>query len=295
MSATMTSLDHVHRYFQAWNDRDPAAVLATFAEGGTYLDPNVAGPPLSGQALASYAQGLFEGFPDLRFEVPALATLPNGVTVARWLMRGTNTGALRGAPPSGQVVALPGVDFIVTAETGLRSVEGYFDRQTMAEQLGLQVLVQPHTAGPFQFGYGVRTDAGHRTRPGAVSLTWIETRSQAEAGQVRAISRPLAAELRTVPGFLSWMGVGIGNRMFTITAWESEQAARQVMRQPIHREGVRQFFAEDLGAAVHTSVWSVHHLGPVWLRCPSCRRVSDAAAGDTCDCGRQLPQPPPYW
>src|SRR5688500_7028039 len=109
MTATLTSLAHVHRYFQAWNDRDPAGVVASFAEGGTYIDPNVPGPPLSGPALAAYAQGLFEGFPDLHFEIPDLETLPDGVTVARWLMRGTNTGPLHGAPPSGQVIALPGV------------------------------------------------------------------------------------------------------------------------------------------------------------------------------------------
>ena len=290
----MTSLTHVHRYFQAWNDRDPAAVAATLAEGGTYSDPNVAGP-LSGQALASYAQALFEGFPDLHFEIQELATLPDGMTVARWLMRGTNTGSLRGAPPSGRVIALPGVDYIVTTEAGLRSVEGYFDRQTMAEQLGLQVLVQPHSAGPFRFGYSVNTDSGTWARPGAISLTWIDTRSPAEAEQVRAISRPLAAELRTVPGFLSWMGVGIGNRLSTISAWRDEDAARQVMRLDLHRAAVRRFFSEDFGAAVHTGVWSAHHLNPLWVRCPACQQVTDATAGDTCDCGRQLPPPPHYW
>jgi steroid delta-isomerase-like uncharacterized protein len=295
MTATLTSQAQVHRYFQAWNDRDPAAVVAAFVEGGTYVDPTVVGPPLSGQALAAHAQALFEGFPDLRFEVPELVTRPDGVTVARWLMRGTNTGPLRGAPPSGQTVALPGVDFIATTEAGVRSVEGYFDRQAMAEQLGFQVLVQPYAMGPFRFGYAVRTDAGHSTRPGAVSMTWIDTRSPAEAEQVRAITRPLAAELRKVPGFLSWMGVGIGSRMFTITAWESEQAARQVMRMPLHQEAVRRFFTQDFGAAVHTGVWSAHHLNPLWLRCPSCRRVADATAGDTCDGGHRLPQRPAYW
>lgn len=295
MTAMSTSLAHVHRYFQAWNDRDPAAVVAALVDGGTYVDPTVTGSPLSGPALASYAQGLFEGFPDLRFEVQELATLPDGVTVARWLMHGTNTGPLRGAPPSGQAVALPGVDFIATTDAGVRSVEGYFDRQAMAEQLGLQVLVQPHAAGPFRFGWAVRTDAGNRARPGAVSLTWIETRSPAESAEVRAISRPLAAELRKLPGFLSWMGVGIGDRLFTITAWESEQAARQVMRQQLHQDAVKRFFAEDFGAAAHTGVWSVHHLNPRWQRCPACRRMTDADDRDTCDCGQQLPQAPPYW
>jgi SnoaL-like domain len=130
MSATMTSQGHVHRYFEAWNDRDPPAVMATFVEGGTCSDPNVTGPPLSGPALAAYARSLFEGFPDLRFEVPELETLPDGVT--------------------------------------------------------------------------------------------------------------------------SWMGVGIGRRMYTISAWRDEEAARQVMRLDVHRAAVKRFFGEDFAAAVHT-------------------------------------------
>jgi steroid delta-isomerase-like uncharacterized protein len=295
MTATLTSRAHVQRYFQAWNDRDPAAVVAALDQGGTYVDPNVAGRPLSGEALAAYARGLFDSFPDLHFEVTELGTAPGGVTVARWLMRGTNTGPLRGAPPTGRSVALPGVDLIATSDTGLRSVEGFFDRQTMAEQLGLQVLVQPHAAGPFRFGYSVRTDAGRVVRPGAISLTWIEARSPAEAEEVRAVARPLAAELREVPGFLSWMGMGIGDRLFTITAWESEQAARQVMGKRLHQEAVKRFFSEDFAAAVHTEVWSAGRLNPLWVRCPACRRLTDAATAEVCECGRRLPEAPPYW
>jgi hypothetical protein len=52
---------------------------------------------------------------------------------------------------------------------------------------------------------------------------------------------------------------------------------------------------EDFGAAVHTGVWSAHHLNRLWLRCPACRRVADAGAADTCDCGQRLPEAPPYW
>jgi hypothetical protein len=46
---------------------------------------------------------------------------------------------------------------------------------------------------------------------------------------------------------------------------------------------------------LHTGVWSAHHLNPLWVRCPGCRRVADATAGDTCDCGHRLPEPPQYW
>ena len=52
----MNPLDIARTYFAAWNQRDPAAIVATFAEDGTYCDPTV--PALMGSALATYTSGL---------------------------------------------------------------------------------------------------------------------------------------------------------------------------------------------------------------------------------------------
>jgi steroid delta-isomerase-like uncharacterized protein len=299
MDISPSCLMQIEPYFKAWNAHDPGAVAAAFTEDGTYTDPTVAGPPLTSAALAEHVQALFAGFPDLAFVIlsaqPMDGGASGGTVVARWLMRGTNTGPLRGLPPSGRSVALPGVDLITIADGKIGSVEGYFDRQTMAEQLGLQVLVQPHAAGPFQFGYAVRATTGSTKVPAAVSLTWIDARSEEEADQVRAISRPLAAELAKAPGFISWLGVGIASRLFTITAWESEDAIKQAMRNNLHTGAIKRFFTEDFGAAVGTGIWSVHHLNPLWVRCPSCARVTDRAQAASCTCGQQLPESPQRW
>src|SRR5918993_2108357 len=64
----MDATDVAQRYFDAWNRRDPGAIVATFAEGGTYTDPN-APEGLSDRAIAEYAAGLFAAFPDLTFDV----------------------------------------------------------------------------------------------------------------------------------------------------------------------------------------------------------------------------------
>ncbi len=64
----MNTLDVARKYFEAWNSRDPSAIVATFAEGGTYTDP-ASGGALTGQALAEYTGGLFSAFPDLSFDV----------------------------------------------------------------------------------------------------------------------------------------------------------------------------------------------------------------------------------
>jgi hypothetical protein len=35
----MSALEVAQEYFNAWNRRDPAGIVATFMEGGTYNDP----------------------------------------------------------------------------------------------------------------------------------------------------------------------------------------------------------------------------------------------------------------
>jgi steroid delta-isomerase-like uncharacterized protein len=294
MAAAPGLMTAVESYFQAWNSRDPDAVPGVFAEGGTYADPTIADPPLPASGLAAHVRGVLAAFPDLSFEIlsaqPLDSTAGSGTAVARWLMRGTNTGPLRGNPPTGRPVALGGVDIITVADGEVATVEGYFDRQAMAEQLGLQVIVQPHAAGPFEFGYGVRA-SGHQAKPGAVSLTWIEARSPEEANEIRGISRPLAAELTSVPGCVSLLGSGFGDRMYLTAVWENKDAVGQVWRSSLHEGAVKRFFTEDFAAAIGTAVFTVDHVNAVWMRCTACAAVVNRTDNATCPCGQPLPEP----
>ena len=285
-------------YFEAWNAHNARAVIAALADGGTYADPATEGP-LAGAALADHARRLFGAFPDLNFEVvgaqPADASA-DGTMVIQWLMRGTNTGPWNGQPPTGRPVAIPGVDVFTVAAGEITSAEGYFDRQTLAEQLGFQMRPLPPAAGPFQFGYAVRASAGRGTVPGAFSLTWIDARTQHEADEVKLTAAAVAAELAQEPGFLSWVGMEIGSRLYTITAWESPDAVRAVMRNSTHLGAVKRFLTEDFCAAGSTGVWSVHHLNAVSVRCPSCAQLTDRAQpADSCACGQPLPPMPESW
>jgi steroid delta-isomerase-like uncharacterized protein len=299
MTASLPDLSQVQPYFNAWNTHDPEAVAAILAPGGTYSDPTVTGPPLSGAALAEHARVLLDGLPDLSFELlsaqPVDADLDGGSVVVRWLMRGTNTGPLLGWPPSGRSVALRGVDVITVAGGQMVSVESYFDRQTLAEQLGLQVIVQPDTYGPWQLGYAYSMTAGRAMDPGAIGVTWIDVRSPDEAEQIEALGDLVAAELIKAPGFISMLGAGVGNRLYTVTAWESADTARQTMRMSTHASAMKHVFSEGLGEAVGTGVWAVHHLNPLWVRCTSCARLTDRTqANGTCTCGQPLPASPPH-
>src|SRR5262245_42882855 len=99
------------RYFDAWNHRDAAAIVAAFTEGGTYSDP-VAGQGLTGEVLITYAKEMWGAFPDLSFEMVTLAAAGKDMVAVQWLMQGTNTGSFKALPPTNRSIAVRGADFI---------------------------------------------------------------------------------------------------------------------------------------------------------------------------------------
>jgi steroid delta-isomerase-like uncharacterized protein len=290
----MEAMDVAQRYFDAWNRRDAAELIATFADGGTYRDP-ATGQPLTGQAIGAYASGLWAAFPDLSFEIAHAAPAGDGTIAAQWIMCGTNNGSMLGQPPTGRTVALPGADFIRVEGKMVRSVEGYFDMKTFSEQLGLQTVVQPYTAGPFAFGTSVSVQTGKRTRPGAFSITAIQVRSDEEVEQVRAYSRQIAIEMLEMPGFISWFAAVIGHWMVTVTAWESPEHPRRLLQNGTHKEAMQTFFGPEFSTGATTSVWTPERIS-MWVRCAACgRMVSHDRSAGSCACGELLPEHPPYW
>ena len=282
------------KYIDAWNRHDGPGIIATFAEGGTYTDPLA--PGLSGEAIAAYARGLWEAFPDLSFELVGSTLAGNGLVATQWFMKGTNTGPFRGLPPTGRPVALPGADFIQVDGEGIRSVNGYFDAGEVPRQLGLQVTVQPHQAGPFRFGNAVAVQSGKHTRPGAFSITTVEARSDEEVGQIRNLSRQIALEALKLPGFIGWTGMTIGHRMMTVTAWEDAESPRALKRGGTHLEATKKFFGTELAAGGFTSVWVAERFNATLVRCTGCGRMTDYdKVNGQCGCGATLPEPPPYW
>jgi len=155
---------------------------------------------------------------------------------------------------------------------------------------------QPDAIGSFQYGLAARATSGSSKVPGAMSLTWIDCRSEEEKEQITLMAAEVATELTKEPGVLSWLGLSVGDRLYTITAWETEEAVRTVMRNSAHKEAVKRFFSGDLGAAATTGVWIPHHLNAVRLRCPACSALTDDVnAGGTCGCGETLPEAPEGW
>ena len=156
------ALQLAERYFDAWNRRDANAIVAVFAEGGTYTDPATQGP-LMGTAIGAYASRLWASFPDLSFEIASLVEA-DGAIAAEWVMKGTNLGPWNGLPPTGASVTLSGADVIRVEGERIRSVTGYFDSGAVPRALGLDVIVQPRTLGPFEFGVSTGSRAAKRQR-----------------------------------------------------------------------------------------------------------------------------------
>jgi steroid delta-isomerase-like uncharacterized protein len=287
----MSDLDLVQRYLDAWNDRDARAIASTFAPGGTYNDPTVDSIP--GDAVGEYAARLWSAFPDLTFDIVSIAAAGEGRVVAEWNMRGTNTGAFMGLPPTGRAIAVAGVDVIDVAADGIRAVKGYFDTRAIPVQLGLQVLVQPDTLGPFGFGNAVAVQSGSKAKPGAFGITTIWNES-AQTEEVRAMTRETAKDMLKMEGFI---GVGffrIGDRGVTISAWEKPEQVKQ-LRAGAHSEAMRRFWAE-VGYSAFTSVWVPDHINPMWVRCTACGKMNgyELQAG-VCKCGQPLAEPPAYF
>ena len=281
------------RYIEAWNSRSPAAIAEMFGDSGTYTDPVTSGP-LTGAAIAQFAEGLFAAFPDLGFEITSNVETAAGV-VLEWIMTGTNTGSLRGLPPTGKVIAVPGIDVIRVSNGRIASLRGYFDRQTMLEQLGLQVVVQPQQVGPVTFGVSTRVRSGDTATPGGLALTMVDARTDEEVQEIRLQSRRIMMGMPPMPGFLSFMGIVVGHRLYTVTAWTKPEQAHQVMVNEVHKEATATLMKGDLGAAFHSSIWAPVRIGPRWQRCLSCNRMVAQEESRTCTCGAALPEVQPYW
>lgn len=284
-------IDIAQKYFDAWNAHDAIGLVSTFAIDGVYQDPN---RTAHGDEIGAYAQGLWEAFPDLSFELVSKAETTTEMVVAEWLMTGTNSKPFQGLPPTGNKISLPGADFIKISGDKIGSVMGYFDTKAIPEQLGLQVLVQPSELGPFSFGNSVFAQTGKLMKPGAFSITSIWN-SDDDAEEIKNQSREIAKEMLGMDGFIGLGLARAGGRGITISAWEKPEDIRQIMQSPTHGHAMKRFWA-NLSDAAFTSVWVPESINPLWVRCTECKKMIDhEKRKGQCACGSKLPDPPPYF
>lgn len=292
----MQPLDIAQQYFDAWNRHDADGIVGLFSEAGTYADPT-SGGPLQGPAIGAYAAGLWASFPDLRFEIISENQTSDETVAAQWMMRGTNDGSMMGLPPTGKPIDLPGADFVTVKDGKIVSVVGYFDSGELPRQIGLQVLVQPQTLGPFTFGKAVSVRSQRQDRPGAFGITILSCADDADQEKIADYGRQISIEMLEMDGFLGNTSLTVGDRMATISAWESPEHAARLMKGGAHREAMRSFWADNsVSSGGWTSVWTPERINAAWSRCESCgKMVNSDRANGVCECGAQLPSFGPWW
>jgi steroid delta-isomerase-like uncharacterized protein len=289
-------LEVFRAYVDAWNRHDAPAIVATFADGGTYTDPTTPGP-LTGAAIGDYAKALWKAFPDLSFEVLSSLENGDGLFSAEWHMGGTNTGSMYGLPPTGKTISVRGADFVRVKGGKIQSVQGYFDSGAVPRSLGLDVIVQPTAIGPFEFGTSVRVSSGSRAVPGAFSITVFEARNEDEKLAIRESGRKISEEMLSIRGFISVVTATVGDRLMTITAWDNSDSMAPLMKGGEHRAAVGRYFQSELGGrGGMTGIWIPGRLNPRRVRCEECSKMAPVNdAGDRCSCGATLSGPLAYW
>jgi hypothetical protein len=116
-------------------------------------------------------------------------------------------------------------------------------------------------------------------------------------GETRVLEQQSAivSEMMSMNGS-SWVGVTVGSRMMTISAWESPKDPRQLLTGGSHADAMKKFFGTELAAGGFTSVWVPDRINTRWIRCVSCGRMADhERSAGTCSCGKTLADPLSYW
>jgi steroid delta-isomerase-like uncharacterized protein len=135
----MNALEVTQRSFDAWNSHDADAIVALYAEGGTYSAPRAGKEPLTGKAIADYAKAVWRAYPDMSLDIISSGDAGGGLVATQWVFHGTNTGTLPdGAPATGRTVAQRGAAFAQFEGDKVRSERVYADMHNLFEQLGLK-------------------------------------------------------------------------------------------------------------------------------------------------------------
>lgn len=290
----MSLTEAIKQYFAGWNAHDASKIAPLFAAAGTYEDP-ISRMAVRSFDLPTVLWSIETVLPDFAFEIASVAACDKGATV-EWVLRGTNSKPLKpGIDATGKVTTLRGVEIFEGAD-GFTRVQRYFDQKTLYEQIGMQVIVEPLAQGKAVYGYSKRVASGNPAPPAIVGMTWIRFRDQSELDRIRTHSAKIIQDFLDEPGFISIVTGAAGDRAFTVTAWENEEALHRALDKS-HSHAKHDFRTGDISPGVWTSVWKPEHINRIWTRCLSCSQPNDVTDNhrECGNCGAALPERPPYW
>ena len=130
----MKATEITRRYHDAWNSRDPDALVALFTKDGTFCNPDTY-PGIGGEDLANFVKGLWTAVPDCSIELLNAGEVEPGVVAHHWLLRGTDSARTDGSKPTGRSFTIQGASIIHVEGDNIRSDQCYFDRKALDKQL----------------------------------------------------------------------------------------------------------------------------------------------------------------
>jgi ketosteroid isomerase-like protein len=130
MSApAMPTIDELRRlgqaWNQAWNSRDPSALVAFFAPGSTFSDPTLAGPMDGADGITAAATRTWSEWPHAVFDVISI-TVEAPAGASRVVVEWRTTEAHR----SGLEHVLEGVDILEVVDGRVAACRSYHDTRT---------------------------------------------------------------------------------------------------------------------------------------------------------------------
>jgi len=129
----------IDRYNAAWNAHDVDLIMSMHAPGMVF-ENHTAGERAEGEAVREHIAGIFESWPDLRFEGVRVYAR-QGVVTQEWSAFATHSKPVKRGDieiePTGNEISWAGVDVIPTEGGLIKRKDVYSDSVSILRQLGL--------------------------------------------------------------------------------------------------------------------------------------------------------------
>lgn len=129
----------------AWSSRDPAQLVAVYAEDAVFEEIVLDGPVIRGRdEMLTYGEAVYAAFPDFT-AIPVDAFVSGDRAVVEWILSGTYRGQFGGLPAgTGQRIEIPVAAVFTLNDDGLIVHDReYWDFATLLSQLGMMPDAEP--------------------------------------------------------------------------------------------------------------------------------------------------------
>jgi steroid delta-isomerase-like uncharacterized protein len=129
----------IDRYNDAWNRHDVEAIVAMHTEDSVFCNHTSGGEAVGHDAIRRIVSGVFQTFPDIRFDLRRLY-VRDDLVVQEWTASATHRKPVKYKDatlvPTGKTVRWNGIDVIPMREGRVARKDVYADSMSHLRQLG---------------------------------------------------------------------------------------------------------------------------------------------------------------